>query len=74
MIDMTDLIEESGPNIKKLYGDEFDKLKDSCRMILRSISFRLMQREERTFKTSGTAQLQWDVLKENDYEVPRDVR
>lgn len=29
LIDMTDLIEEYGPNIKKLYGDEFDKLKYS---------------------------------------------
>ena len=29
LIDMTDLIEEYGPNIKKMYGDEFDKLKYS---------------------------------------------
>lgn len=27
LIDMTDLIEEYGPNIKKMYGDEFKKLK-----------------------------------------------
>ena len=27
LIDMTDLIEQYGPNIKKMYGDEFDKLK-----------------------------------------------
>ena len=27
LIDMTDLIEEYGPNIKKMYGDEFEKLK-----------------------------------------------
>lgn len=26
LIDMTDLIEEYGPNIKKLYGDEFEKM------------------------------------------------
>ena len=29
LIDMTDLIDEYGPNIKKMYGDEFDKLKNS---------------------------------------------
>ena len=29
LIDMTDLIEEYGPNIKKMYGDEFEKLKYS---------------------------------------------
>ena len=29
LIDMTELIEEYGPNIKKMYGDEFDKLKYS---------------------------------------------
>lgn len=29
LIDLTDLIEEYGPNIKKMYGDEFDKLKYS---------------------------------------------
>ena len=27
LIDMTDLIEQYGPNIKKMYGDEFKKLK-----------------------------------------------
>ena len=27
LIDMTDLIEQYGPNIKKMYGDEFEKLK-----------------------------------------------
>ena len=30
LIDMTDLIEEYGPNIKKMYGEEFDKLKYSA--------------------------------------------
>lgn len=29
LIDMTDLIEQYGPNIKKLYGDEFGKLRES---------------------------------------------
>ncbi len=29
LIDLTDLIEEYGPNIKKMYGEEFDKLKYS---------------------------------------------
>ena len=67
---MTDLIEEYGPNIKKLYGDEFDKLKYSeDDPSIYQLSAYAAGGE--TFKTSGTAQLQWDVLKENDYEVPR---
>ena len=30
LIDMTDLIEQYGPNIKKMYGDEIEKLKSSA--------------------------------------------
>lgn len=72
LIDMTDLIEEYGPNIKKMYGEELDKLKyseeDPSIYQLSSYSIGAT-----TYKSSGTAQIQWDVLKENDYKVPEDL-
>lgn len=69
LIDMTDLIEEYGPNIKKLYGDEIDKLKYSADdPAIYQLSSYAVGGE--SYKTSGTAQVQWDVLKENDYKTP----
>lgn len=70
LIDMTDLIEEYGPNIKKLYGDEFDKLKysEDDPSIYQLSSY---GKGGEVYKHSGTAQLQWAVLKENNYEVPK---
>lgn len=70
LIDMTDFIEEYGPNIKKLYGDEFYKLKYSADdpAIYQLSSY---AKGGEVYKTAGTAQLQWDVLKENDYKVPQ---
>lgn len=70
LIDMTDLIEEYGPNIKKLYGDEFDKLqysKDDTSIY--QLSSYAVGGEK--YKTSGTAQIQWNILKENNYEYPK---
>ncbi len=69
LMDMTDLIEEYGPNIKKLYGDEFNKLKHSQDdpAIYQLSSYNV---GGEVFKHSGTAQMQWDVLKANDYKVP----
>ncbi len=69
LIDMTDLIEEYGPNIKKMYGDEFDKLKysEDDPSIYQLSSYAV---GGEVFKSAGTAQLQWDVLKENNYEIP----
>ncbi len=69
LIDMTDLIEQYGPNIKKLYGDEFDKLKYSEEdpSIYQLSSY---AKGGTSYKNSGTAQVQWAVLKENDYKVP----
>ncbi len=69
LIDMTDLIDEYGPNIKKMYGDEFDKLKNSKddSSIYQLSSYAV---GGENFTTSGTAQVQWDVLKENDYKIP----
>ncbi len=70
LLDLTDLIEEYGPNIKKLYGDQFDKLKYSKEdpSIYQLSSYAI---GSENYKSSGTAQIQWDVLKENNYEVPR---
>ena len=65
LIDLTDLIEEYGPNIKKMYGEEFDKLKYSVDdpSIYQLSSYAI---GGTVFKSAGTAQLQWDVLAEND--------
>ncbi len=69
LIDMTDLIEQYGPNIKKMYGEEFDKLKHSKEdpSIYQLSSYSV---GGTTYKSSGTAQIQWAVLKENNYEIP----
>lgn len=69
LIDMTDLIKEYGPNIKKMYGDEFEKLRYSEEdpSIYQLSSYAVGG----TFlENSGTAQIQWAVLKENNYEIP----
>ena len=69
MMDMTDLIEEYGPNIKKLYGDEFEKLKQSADdPAIYQLSAYAVGGEK--FKHCGTAQMQWDALKANDYKLP----
>lgn len=69
LIDLRELIEEYGPNIKKLYGDSFDKLtyseEDPSIYQLPSNAV-----PEEILTTSGTAQLQWAVLKENNYKIP----
>lgn len=69
LIDLRELIEEYGPNIKKLYGDSLDKLayseEDPSIYQLPSNAV-----PEEILTTSGTAQLQWAVLKENDYKIP----
>lgn len=69
LIDMTDLIEEYGPNIKKLYGEEFNKLKYSKDdpAIYQLSSYAV---GGTNYKSSGNAQIQWAVLKENNYKVP----
>ncbi|MEZ3469164.1 MAG: sugar ABC transporter substrate-binding protein, partial [Schaedlerella sp.] len=69
LIDMTDLIEEYGPNIKKMYGDEFDKLKHSedDPAIYQLSSYQMGGTK---YEDSGTAQVQFAVLKEIYIEVP----
>lgn len=69
LIDLTDLIEEYGPNIKKMYGEELDKLKYSEEdpSIYQLSSYAV---GGELYKSSGSAQIQWDVLKENEYKIP----
>lgn len=69
LIDMTDLIEEYGPNIKKMYGDEFRKLKwgNGDDGIYQLSAYGV---NASSFDESGTCQIQWAVLKENDYKYP----
>ena len=69
LIDMSDLIDEYGPNIKKLYGDEYENLRYSSEdpSLYQLCSDKV---QEETLETSGTAQLQWAVLQENQYRVP----
>ena len=69
LIDMTDLIEQYGPNIKKMYGDEFDKLKwGSGDDGIYQLSYAGVRGQ--IFSTGGTCQIQYAVLKENDYKYP----
>ncbi len=69
LIDMSDLIDECGPHIKELYGDDYDLLRYSSE----DPSIYLLcsgQVEDENLETSGTCQLQWAVLSENNYKVP----
>ena len=68
-IDMTDLIEQYGPNIKKMYGDEYEKLKwgDGDDGIYQ-LSYAGVRSQ--TLTSGGSAQIQWAVIKENDYKYP----
>lgn len=70
LIDMTDLIEKYGPNIKKMYGAEMEKLKwsqdDSG---IYQLSYAGVN--QKTLTTGGSCQIQWAALKENDYKYPK---
>lgn len=69
LIDMSDLIEQYGPNIKKLYGDEFGKLRQSADdPAIYQLSAYAVGGEK--YKDCGSAQIQWDVIKANDYKIP----
>ncbi len=69
LIDLSDLIDEYGPHIKALYGDEYEKLRSSKDdPAIYQLCCGKVQDEELT--SSGTAQLQWAVLAFNDYRIP----
>ena len=72
MIDMTDLIEQYGPNIKKLYGEEFEKLKQSADdPSIYQLSAYVVGGTK--FKDCGNIQIQWDALKAKDYQIPQSL-
>ena len=72
MMDMTDLIEQYGPNIKKLYGDEFEKLKQSADdpPIYQLSAYNVGGTK---FKDAGNMQIQWAALKAKDYQIPKNL-
>ena len=70
LIDMTDLIEKYGPNIKKMYGAEMVKLKWSQDDPgIYQLSYAGVN--QKTLTTGGSCQIQWAALKENDYKYPK---
>ena len=70
LIDMSELIEEYGPHIKQLYGEEYDSLRYSKEdPSIYQLCSNKVQNE--VLSTAGTAQLQWAVVAENDYAIPR---
>lgn len=70
LIDMTDLIEKYGPNIKKMYGAEMEKLKWSQDDPgIYQLSYAAVN--QKTLTTGGSCQIQWAALKENDYKYPK---
>ena len=72
MMDMTDLIEQYGPNIKKLYGDEFEKLKQSADdPSIYQLSAYVVGGTK--FKDAGNMQIQWAALKAKDYQIPKNL-
>ena len=72
MIDMTDLIEQYGPNIKKLYGEEFEKLKQSADdPSIYQLSAYVVGGTK--LKDCGNIQIQWDALKAKDYQIPQSL-
>ena len=70
LIDMTDLIEKYGPNIKKMYGAEMEKLKWSQDDPgIYQLSYAGVN--QKTLTKDGSCQIQWAALKENDYKYPK---
>ena len=70
LIDMTDLIEKYGPNIKKMYGAEMENLKLSQDDPgIYQLSYAGVN--QKTLTTGGSCQIQWAALKENDYKYPK---
>lgn len=69
LIDLSDLIDEYGPHIKALYGDEYEKLQSS-RENPAIYQLYCGKVQDEALTSSGTAQLQWAVLAFNDYRIP----
>lgn len=68
-IDMDPLIEEYGPNIKAFFGEEYDKLRWSADdQGVYQLSYYELGNGAMT--TSGSAQIKYAALKENNWEYP----
>lgn len=69
LIDLEPLIDEYGPNIKALYGADYEYLRYSAQdTAIYQLCSNSANKE--VYTTSGSAQLQWAVLKENNYKIP----
>ena len=69
LVDMEPLIEEYGPNIKTLYGADYRRLRYSAeKPHIYQLCSNTVNKE--IYTTSGSAQLQWAVLKEHNYQIP----
>lgn len=69
LVDLEPLIEEYGPNIKTLYGADYKRLRYSAeKPHIYQLCSNTVNKE--IYTTSGSAQLQWAVLKEQDYQIP----
>ena len=69
LVDLEPLIEEYGPNIKALYGTDYRRLRYSAeKPHIYQLCSNTVNKE--IYTTSGSAQLQWAVLKEHDYKIP----
>lgn len=69
LVDLEPLIEEYGPNIKMLYGADYKRLRYSAeKPHIYQLCSNTVNKE--IYTTSGSAQLQWAVLKEHDYQIP----
>lgn len=67
LLDLTPLIDQYGPHIKALYGDHYEELKDQNGAIWQLCSGKV---DDIVLDTAGSAQLQWAVLKEHDFQIP----
>ena len=72
VIKLDDLIEEKGDNLKAMYGDQLDRLRNSVDdpSIYQVGTYGV---EEAIWETSGTAQIQLDVLRELGYPEIRTI-
>lgn len=69
LVNLEPLIEEYGPNIKTLYGADYKRLRYSAeKPHIYQLCSNTVNKE--IYTTSGSAQLQWAVLKEHDYQIP----
>ena len=72
LIDMTDLIEEYGPNIKKMYGEEYKKLQwGNGDTGIYQLSYAGVGAQSLT--SGGSCQIQYAALKENDWKYPTTI-